>query len=249
MPEWYFLLIFIGALTTLAASWRPLLWLSPFVVVGVLATFIQAGRGGYRARFHDQARSRLGQFAMHALVASFHVLQPAARLLGRVQHGLGPWSWKSFAWVLPVPKVISIWSDRWVAVGSRLSQLHASLKELGATTSLGGDFDEWDFSIHGGLFGTVRVIAMVEEHGNGQQLFRLRAWPKPPVAALAVLLMLLTLATLAGLDQAWLASALLGLSAITIGFLIYADCAISMSYWRNAVDHYLQRHRDLQIVA
>ena len=184
MPEWYFLLIFVGFLTALAASWTPLLWLSPLLAAGVLLTLIQAVRGGVRARFHPEPRSRLRHFALQSLVAWFHLVQPAARLLGRVQHGLGPWNWRNIVRVVPLPTIHSIWSEQWVAIESRLSQLDAILKESGAATVLGGNFDRWDFSIHGGLFGTIRVVAMVEEHGNGRQLFRLRAWPKPPAAAL-----------------------------------------------------------------
>jgi GT2 family glycosyltransferase len=248
MPEWYFLLIFVGVLTALAASWTPLLWLSPLLAAGVVLTLIQAVRGGARARFHPEPRSGLRRFALQSLVAWFHLVQPAARLLGRVLHGLGPWNWRNVVRVVPLPTIYSIWSEQGAAIESRLSQLDAILKESGAATVLGGNFDRWDFSIHGGLFGTIRVVAMVEEHGNGRQLFRLRAWPKPPAAALVVFFALFALAWLAGLDHAWVASASLGLAAGALGLLIYADCAIAMSYWRDAVDHYLRRNGSLRVV-
>jgi hypothetical protein len=162
---------------------------------------------------------------------------------------LGPWNWRNFVRVVPLPTAHSIWSERWVAIESRLSQLNALLKEVGAATVLGGDFDPWDFSIHGGLFGTIRVVAMVEEHGNGRQLFRFRAWPKPPVAALGVLLALVALAAFAGLDHAWVAAALLGLTTGAFSGLIYADCAIAMSYWRDALDQYLRRDGSLRVMS
>ena len=187
------MLMFVGFLTALGASWTPLLWLSPLLAAGVLLTLIQATRGGVRARFHPEPRSRLRRFALQSLVAWFHLIQPAARLLGRAQHGLGPWKWRDFLQVVPLPTVHSIWSERWVTIEFRLSQLEAILKESGAAIVLGGDFDPWDFSIHGGLFGRIRVVAMVEEHGNGRQLFRFRAWPKVPCAALAVLFALVSL--------------------------------------------------------
>jgi hypothetical protein len=248
MPEWYFLLMFVGLLTAFAASWIPLLWLSPLLAAGALLTLIQAARGGVQARFHPEPRSKLRRLALQSLVAWLHLIQPAARLLGRVQHGLGPWKWRDLVAVIPLPTVHSIWSERWVPIESRLSQLNAILKESGAAIVLGGDFDRWDFTIHGGLFGAIRVVAMVEEHGNGRQLLRFRAWPKPPAAALAVLFALATLAALAELDHAWLAGASLGLTAGTISVLIYADCAIAMSYWRNAIDQYLRRKQNLSVV-
>jgi GT2 family glycosyltransferase len=248
VPEWYFLLIFVGFLTALAASWAPLLWLSPLLAIGVLLTLTQAVRGGVRAHFHSEPRSRLRRFALQSLVAWFHLVQPAARLLGRIQHGLGPWNLRNVVRVVPLPTTYSIWSEQWVAIESRLSQLDAILKQSGAAIVSGGNFDRWDFSLHGGLFGIIRVVAMVEEHGNGRQLFRFRAWPKPPAAAVAVLFVLVALAGLAGLDHAWVAGASIGLTAGALGLLIYADCAIAMAYWRDAVDQYLRYNSDLRVV-
>jgi hypothetical protein len=158
---------------------------------------------------------------------------------------LGPWKWRDLVAVIPLPTVHSIWSEWWVPIESRLSQLNAILKESGAAVVLGGDFDPWDFTIHGGLFGAIRVVAMVEEHGNGRQLLRFRAWPKPPAAALFALV---TLAGLAELDHAWAAGASLGVTAGGLGALIYADCAIAMSHWRDTVDQYLRRNPSLSVV-
>jgi hypothetical protein len=248
MPEWYFLLTFVGFLTALGTSWTPLLWLSPFLVAGIVLTLIQAARGGLRARFNPEPGSRLHRLALQFLVVCFHLIQPAARLLGRVQHGLGPWQWRDFIQRVPLPTIHSIWSERWVAIESRLSELNTILKESGAAIALGGDFDRWDFSIHGGLFGSIHVAAMVEEHGNGRQLFRFRAWPKPPGVALAVFFALVTLAGLAGADQGWVASASLGLIAGVLGLLVYADCAIAMRYWRHAIDQLLRRNTSLRVV-
>ena len=248
MPEWYFLLTFLAFLTALAASWTPLLWLSPLLAAGVFLTLLQAARGGVRARFHPEPRSRLRRLTLQFLVACLHFAQPAARLLGRVQHGLGPWNWRVIVTVLPLPTVHSIWSDHWATIESRLSQLNAILKESKAAIIVGGDYDPWDFTIHGGLLGSIRVVAMVEEHGNGRQLFRFRAWPKPPAAALAVLFALVTLAGLAGLDHAWVAAASLGVTAGGLAVLIYADCAIAMSYWRDALNQYLRRNDRLSVM-
>jgi GT2 family glycosyltransferase len=248
MPEWYFLLTFAGFLVALAASWTPLLWLSPILVVGVMLTLIQAARGGVRARFHPPRRSRFRRLTLQALVSWFHLVQPVARLLGRIRHGLGPWKWRDFAPVVPLPTVHSIWSEHWEPIESRLSQMNAILKGSRASVVVGGDFDPWDFSIHGGLFGAIRVIAMVEEHGTGRQLIRFRAWPKPPAAALATLFALAAVAGLAVLDHAWIAGASLGLTAGGLGILIYSDCVISMSYWRNSLDQYLRRNGSLRRV-
>jgi len=43
--------------------------------------------------------------------------------------------------------------------------------------SRGGGFDRWDLQIRSGLFGEVRLLMAIEEHGEGKQLIRFRSWP------------------------------------------------------------------------
>jgi hypothetical protein len=249
MPEWYFLLAALGLLTAAGASWRPLLWMSPLLVAGVSLTVMQAARAGQRAVFYPEPCSGLRRVALRFLVGWLHIVQPVARLIGRVRHGLGPWNWSGFVGISPLPTVHSLWSERWDPIETRLSELVAILKDSHAAVMFGGDFDRWDIAIRGGFFGEVRAIAMVEEHEEGRQLCRFRTWPKPPTAALAAVIALAGLAGLAGLDHAWVACASLSVAAGALGLLIYADCAIAMSRWRDAVDRYLDRNRHLHVVA
>ena len=67
--------------------------------------------------------------------------------------------------------------------------------------------------------------------------------------ALAILLALIATAGFAALDGAAVASTMLALTAGVLGFLIYADCALAMSQWREAVDTYLHRDDSLSVVA
>jgi GT2 family glycosyltransferase len=242
MPEWYSLLLLFGALTSLGASWAPLLWFVPLFGAGVSLTVMQAAHGAYRVSFHPSPSSKLRRAAMRFLVGAFHLVQPAARLVGRVQHGIGPWNRRGFARVMPLPRVQCFWSERWEAIEARLSALQALLKDAGVATVPGGDFDAWDLSIRGGLFGEIRMVAMVEEHARGRQLCRFRVWPRPPVAALLVLLALSTLARLAALDKAWVASVSLSVAAGMLGIFVYADCALATSRWHDAFDRYLRLH-------
>jgi hypothetical protein len=185
---------------------------------------------------------------MRLLVAWLHVAQPAARLLGRIQHGIGPWSWKRFTPIVPRVTITSLWTVRWEPVLSRLGQLESILKKSGATVAAGGDFDAWDLSIHGGLLGVTRVVAMIEEHEKGQQLCRFRAWPKVPAGIVAILLALVTMTLLALLDSASVAGTMLALTSGILGIAIYTDCAIAMNHWRNAIDSYLRSKDDLCVV-
>jgi hypothetical protein len=219
--------------------------LGPVLIIGVSITLLQAARGGYQASFKLQPRSKLRGAAMRLLVASFHLMQPAARLLGRVQHGMGPWNWKGFVRTLPRSTVTSIWCTSWESVESRLTQLNLSLRRSNTAAITGGDFDAWDLSIPGGMFGMIRVLTMVEEHEKGQQLCRFWARPNVPLPALLILLVLATLGGWAILDHAFVAGVVLLLVGGALGFLIYSDCALAMSRWRDTLNQYLRSNNNL----
>jgi hypothetical protein len=137
---------------------------------------------------------------------------------------------------------------RWEPIHSRLSELESILKKSAATVVAGGDFDSWDLSIRGGLFGGIRVVAMIEEHERGQQLCRFRAWPKVHAGIVTTFLALLIVTSLAVLDSAAVAGSMLALTAGILGLVIYADCAFATSHWRDAVDSYLRLKDDLRVV-
>jgi GT2 family glycosyltransferase len=248
MPEWYFLLLLFGFVTMLGISWTPLLWLTPLLIAGVGLTLVQAIRASLRATFDSKPNSKLGYAGLRLLVAWLHLVQPAARLFGRVQHGMGPWSWKGITHILPLPTIVSLWTTRWQPIESRLSALASILNGAGTPIIRGGDFDRWDLSILGGLFGTIRVIAMVEEHGKGKQLCRFRTWPKPPNSVIAIFVAIMIAAGLAAANHAATPAGFLALAGCTIGLLIYRDCAHAMSQWRDAVDGYLRRDNSLCIL-
>jgi hypothetical protein len=129
-----------------------------------------------------------------------------------------------------------------------LDKLKRVLEKSGAVFVTGGDFDPWDFAIHGGLFGSIRVVAMVEEHGAGRQLCRFRSWPRCPLVAGLSLLAFVSLALWAGLDHAFLASGSLLLTAAGLLFLICADCAIATTSWRDAIERYVRGDEGLKLL-
>jgi GT2 family glycosyltransferase len=245
MPEWYFLLLLLGFVNTLGISWTPLLWLTPLLIAGVGLSLVQAIRASMRATFDSKPNSKLGYAGLRLLVVWLHLVQPAARLLGRVQHGMGPWSWKGTTRILPLPTIVSLWTTRWQPIESRLSTLASILNGAGAPTIRGGDFDRWDLSIPGGLFGTIRVIGMVEEHGEARQLCRFQARPMAPNAVLGIFLLIMVAAGVAVLDHATIASSSLALTGCVVALLIHRDCAHAMSQWRDALDEYVNRDDSL----
>jgi hypothetical protein len=119
----------------------------------------------------------------------------------------------------------AIWSERWKSLEQRLEALEDALRAQGAVVRRGGDYDRWDLSVRGGLFGTVRARATVEEHGGGKQLVRICSWPRVGPRAFALLLLFSFLAALAAVDGAWIVAAVLLLTAGTVAVSAFADCA------------------------
>jgi GT2 family glycosyltransferase len=248
MPEWYFLIVVLWCCALLGFSWQPLIWVFPLATAALGVTVVQAVRAGNNATFLPEPHIKLERLALRLLVTWLHLLQPMARLLGRIQQGLGPWSWKGFVPIIPAPTSEGFWSECYEPTESRLAQIEQTLQSVGGAVVRGGDFDRWDLAVIGGLFGSIRCIAMVEEHGNGKQLFRLRAWPKVPVTAIGAIGFLSILAGYAMLDGAFVAAISLGGAAALLIFLAYADCAVAMKFWRNAINHYFRTTQGLVVL-
>jgi O-antigen biosynthesis protein len=238
MPEWYFLLLVLGTLTAVGLAWPPLIVVAPVFLAAFSLTIVQAVRGAATATFALEPRGTLARLRRRAIVALLHLLQPGARLLGRVQHGLGPWSRQAGAKAPPLPRLDAIWCENWAPPEARLSEVEAILVRNGGAVSRGGDFDRWDLAVRGGLFGSVRVLSMVEEHGAGKQLFRLWARPHLPGVAIQLIMFLIAAALFASADQVWVAAVPLAALAALFGYRTYVDSAAAMKRWSDAVEAY-----------
>ena len=243
MPEWYFLVGLLGLLTGLGLAWMPLLLVTPLFALAVAASLIQAGLAAAKPVADDQPRSR--RMVIRILTGWLHLIQPLARLLGRIHHGVGPWR---LAGLLTRPVWLThkqaIWSEEWRSLDDRLAEIETTLLRKGASVKKGGDFDRWDIEVSGGLFGAIRTLAMIEEHGAGKQVFRLRAWPRVPPLAIILMLLLGLLATVAAFDQAWLVSIALALGAFVVALIARAERAEAMMTWRTVLDEYAEGRGD-----
>jgi len=235
MPEWYLVITALAALSAHGASWPPLLLALPLLVFALAAPIVQACVSAARAQFSG-ARSRATRRQMVALTALLYLIQPLARLRGRLAFGLTPWRRcraQRLAW--PWPRTVTIWSERWRASADRLQSVGGVLRAGGAVVLHGGDFDRWDLEVRGGTFGAIRILMALEEHGAGKQLVRLRCWAKCSPGWLTVTLLLAALATGAGLDGAWVACAMLGATALLLAVRASQDCAAAMAAVRDVM--------------
>jgi hypothetical protein len=109
------------------------------------------------------------------LIFFMHLLQPAARLWGRVKHGLTPWRRRARRQPkTEAPLTTTIWSEIWRAPHDWLTDVQAELTNAGAIASAGGDFDEWDLRVRGGLLAGAKLVMAVEDHAGGKQNIRFR---------------------------------------------------------------------------
>lgn len=213
MPEWYLVVLLLAGLSLTGIFWPPLLFTLALLL---LASGIPVVQAALNARGNS-------------LTALLHLLQPLARLYGRLRFGLAPWRWRGTpGHALPRSKVSTIWSEQWQDPLERLRAIEATLCALGSSVRRGGDYDRWDLEIRGGLFGTMRMRMAVEEHGAGRQLLRFRSWPRCSVTGLALILVLALLSIGAAFAQAWTASAILGIAGILLLIRILEECANAM---------------------
>ena len=236
MPEWYLAIVLVAGLTALDALWSPLRFALPLLVVAVGAPLVQACASAARTPFSGVRQPCVLCLKLRALIALLYLLQPLARLWGRLRHGLCPWRRRGRArHSLPRPQTFTVWTERWQSPDERLLFLEATLRARDTVVRRGGHFDRWDLEVRNGVFGASRILMAVEDHGSGRQLVRYRSWPSWSLAELAPTLLFATLSAQAGLDHAWLVCTLLGVTALMLALRTIQGCAAAMAAVRDAL--------------
>ena len=235
MPEWYLVVLALGVLGALGTLWTPLLMTVPLLALAMAAPIGQAIASALPASFPG-VRSRLKRLELHALTAVLHLIQPAARLYGRLKHGLTPWRQRAARpFMFPVPRQATLWSETWRAPASVVAAVEERLRSQGARVAPGGDFDRWDLQVRHGLLGAARVLMTVEEHGAGRQLFRFRTWPRPSAFGAGLVIAFGALAAAAILDDGAAVAPVLAGIAAGLAVWIIADCGLAMATVEHAV--------------
>jgi hypothetical protein len=186
------------------AAWLPLIAGS----LGGLITVARCLRCAWQSDLDllssvGRGSPRPSRFRYRALIAWLHLLQPLARLRGRIRglsrpHAIVSKHMTSQPWKspLPTPRDIlsaarlatrggserSFWSDSWVSHARLLTELVGVLRA--ARPAGGVDVDEgWrpdrDLSLAVGRWGWLHVRTVLEEHEHGACLFRARTRLRP----------------------------------------------------------------------
>jgi GT2 family glycosyltransferase len=236
MPEWYLVVLGLVALSALSLSWRPLVSTLPILGLAAFLPVMQAYLSARQASFPSQPQSIRDRAKLVGLTAVLHLIQPAARLWGRIRSGLTPWRSRSAWLVIPRARQSAVWTERWVDPVQRLHAVEAALKGDGAVVLHGAEFDAWDLEVRGGLLGFARLLMAVEDHGAGTQFVRVRSWPRYTVAAVLTTALLGVLALAAFFQAALLAATVLGILAGIVGLRMLVESATAQASLLLAVE-------------
>lgn len=179
MPEWYLIIAFLALVASLGWSWHPFFAAFPLLLFAIALTGAQALRGAAKASFRTEVHGWSTQFGLRLLTALLHLIQPLARLVGRLEYGLTFWRrLGALGFTRPRTLEAAQWTEDWLPPEKRIQQIEASLAAQRAIVLRGDAFARWDLEVRGGMFGATRLAVAVEDHGEGAQYIRCRAMPR-----------------------------------------------------------------------
>jgi GT2 family glycosyltransferase len=217
MPEWWLLLLALAALAVLGLAWAPLVLALPLFVIGLMLSVTEA--------VVCSGRSWAGRWpSLRARVttAVLYLVQPIARLTGRLGYGLTPWRRpQEAAFALPIPRSAQAWNNEWQPTREWLRTVERRLADSGVAFVRGGHYDRCDLRVRGGMLAYARLRHVIEEHGAGRQLARIRVMPTLSRTAIAVIGGLAALGVAAAADSARVAAA---------AILVMTSIAIALAF-------------------
>ena len=229
MPEWYLLALLSGFMSLLGLRWSSLKLAAIPFALSIAVLVVQAVISARRSWHLGRQLSRAARFRAQFVIASLHLLQPLARLNGRLNDGLTMWRRRDAGENrLPVPRTFPLWVGRWQDVHERLHGLRALMKSDGAVVLSGGDYDDWDLEVRGGILGGARLLMAVEDTGSGTQLVRVRCWPQCYAFGWMMLAAATSASILEGITASYRPAALFGVVAAAIAWRIVRECGATI---------------------
>jgi GT2 family glycosyltransferase len=227
-PEWYILVAGLCLLASMAVLLPWLAWVLVPLAAASAVSIWGAALGAGRADLSGRRTTLAGRLALRGLIAWLHLMQPAARLAGRLSLGLAPWRQNRVAGLrAPVHVVRHHWFETWLSARDRVASVEASARTLGARCLRGGAYDRWDLEIRGGATGAVRLRLMIEDHGRGRQVMRCRIWPRVARQSAWVAIASALLCTVAVVTDGWIAAGVFGTGLVACVTLAVAECAMA----------------------
>jgi GT2 family glycosyltransferase len=236
MPEWHLVTMALAAMASLSIVYYPLRLAVPLLVAALVPPVVQACLSAAHVSFAETPHGA-PRLMRRVLTAALHLLQPIARLRGRLLEGLTPWRRRARLGRAPLwPVTASLWRERWQPQDTLLHALEARLRAEGACVLRGAEHDRWDLEVRGGILGAARLLMGAEDHPGGKQLVRLRWWPEVRGRGPMLALGLVALTVAAARADASLAAAALGFGALLPALHIIEQSMAAMATIRKAVE-------------
>lgn len=225
MPEFN---LVIGAVALLTVLGFSLLVALPLLGLSLGLLLFQAIRSACGAKLATPLMPRWERLKVRTLIASLHLLQPLARLGGRLRRGLTPIQIGGLSsWAFPRTRTAAIWSEEWKPALTWIELFKSALTAEGPQPVCGGPTDDWDFEMQTGLLASARAVMAVEEYGRGRQFVRFRVSPRWRRALPAISVPAFA-AVVAASEASWLAGALLGTAALVLAVLACCQCGVAV---------------------
>lgn len=237
MPEWYLIAGAFAVILMPALYFKPAISLIAIVAIAIGLPLLQGLTYGWQAELRV-VKPKPVRIALRAAMALLHVLQPLVRLKGRFQQGLRPWRRPMCGWRWPILGAMEMnqWRENWVDVNVVLRHLEAEVYALGGFPRCGGPFDRWDFSVRGGMFGSIRLIMAIEEHGGGKQQIRIRMWSYIGPAAKLLFTAAGCIGVVALLFNTWVPAAVAGVIGILAFVRVMTDSGYAWSVLSRSIE-------------
>src|SRR2546430_12694633 len=154
MPESHPMPASLAGIAALSAAWRPFKLALPMLAVAIVPPLAQAWLSAARATFPDGPAGWSTRVRRRLLTAALHLIQPLARLRGRLNEGLTPWRHRGTPGPTPLwPLTASISADQAREQDPRLRVMEADRRVGGACVLRGGRHAPGDLGVRGGFFG------------------------------------------------------------------------------------------------
>jgi len=227
--EWQLTSLMLVALCAVSMFWERLLGVLPVAVVAFVLSLVPAISAALKVHFPSSTKGRFTRFRLRVLTGLLHLMQPLTRLWSRLVYSLTAWKIRRFPTLsFPWPRMFQLWSEKWLDGTEVLLSLESVLRSDGAVVRRGGDYDNWDMEIRGGLFGGLRVYTVSENYGRGKHMLRLRSRPWFSVSGAGTTLLLMIACFGALLDRSAYAAGILGALSVMFGAITFRSGAVAV---------------------
>lgn len=178
MPEWYFIAALLGVIALLGFSWPALhLFWIPFLITQLIVV-TQSILSARQAVFSRNPKGKR-KWKYWALTTLLHIMQPFARLYGRLNHGINPLrlhniNKRELRGLISFNRTRKHWSEIWKPLDEWVRIMEANMISHHCKVRRGAEFDRWDLQISTGIFAYVRLLFTVEDHANAKQYLKMK---------------------------------------------------------------------------